>query len=70
LCAKAKNYPVKLLDSRQHVKLAEGQNIKGTAFAGKGTNKEIRDRFRLETDYKIPADKWQKVSGEGVIIVD
>ena len=33
--AAAKNYPVKLLDSRQHAKLSEGQKIEGTAFAGK-----------------------------------
>lgn len=70
LGAAAKNYPVKLLDSRQHVKLAEGQSITGKVFAGNGTNTVIRDRFRLESDYKIPADKWQKVSGNGYIILD
>lgn len=67
--AAAKNYPVKLPGSKQHVKLAEGQEIKGIAFAGKGTSKEIRDRFRLEAMYNIPADKWQKVSGKGYVIV-
>jgi hypothetical protein len=68
--AKAKNYPVKLLDSRQHVRLSEGQTITGRVFAGKGTGTEIRERFRLEADYKIPANKWEKVSGEGIILVD
>lgn len=70
LGAAAKNYPVKLLDSKQHVKLAEGQSIPGKVFAGKGTSTEIRDRFRLESDYKIPADEWQKVSGTGYIVLD
>lgn len=70
LGAAAKNYPVKLLDSRQHVKLAEGQRITGKVFAGNGTTTAIRDRFRLESDYKIPADKWKKVSGNGYIIMD
>lgn len=68
--AAAKNYPVKLPDSRQHTKLAEGQKIEGTAFAGKGTDKEIRDRYRLESIYGHPADEWQKVSGSGVVVVD
>lgn len=70
LGAKAKNYPVKLLDSNQRTKLVEGQSIKGTVFAGKGTGTEIRDRFRLEADYHIPADKWEKVSGEGYIVLN
>ena len=70
LGAKAKNYPVKMPGSNQHVKLAEGQTIKGVVFAGKGTNVEIKDRFRLESTYKIPAEEWQKVSGNGKVIVD
>ncbi len=70
LGAAAKNYPVKLLDSRQHTKLAEGQVIEGTTFAGRGTDTDIRDRFRLESTYKIAADKWEKVSGKGKVIVD
>lgn len=68
--AASKNYPVKLLDSRQHVKLAEGQKIVGKVFAGKGTGKVIRDRFRLESKYRIPADDWQKVSGNGYIVLN
>lgn len=69
LSAAAKNYPVKMLDSNQHVKLAEGQTIKGRTFAGKGTTIEIRDRFRLESTYKKPADSWEKVGGKGNVIV-
>lgn len=57
-------------DSKQHVRFVEGQHIEGTAFAGKGTNKEIRDRFRLESTYKHPASEWQKVSGKGMVVVD
>lgn len=70
LGAAAKNYQVKLADSKQHVKLSENQEITGHTFAGKGTKKEIRERFRLESDYKIPADEWQKISGNGTVIVD
>lgn len=70
LGASARNYPVKLAGSRQHTKLAEDQQIKGKTFAGKGTNVEIRDRFRLESDYKIPAAEWEKVSGEGYIMLE
>ena len=70
LGAAAKKYPVKMPESKQHTKLAEGQKIEGVAFAGKGTNKEIRDRFRLESTYGIPASEWQKVSGNGMVIVD
>lgn len=70
LSAAAKNYPVKMLDSNQHVKLAEGQTINGRTFAGKGTTIEIRDRFRLESTYKKPADSWEKVGGKGKVVVD
>ena len=68
--AAGKNYPVKLPDSNQHVKLAIGQTIQGKVFAGKGTDEEIRDRYRLESAYGIPAEEWEKVSGEGKVIVD
>lgn len=70
LGAASKNYPVKMPDSKQHVKLAEGQKIEGNVFAGKGTSKEIRDRFRLESTHKHPASEWQKVSGKGFVVVD
>lgn len=68
--ASAKNYPVKMPESKQHVKLAEGQKIEGVVFAGKGADKEIRDRFRLESTHGHPASEWQKVSGKGFVIVD
>ena len=64
------NCKTKLPDSNQHVKFAEGQTINGVTFAGKGTDTEIRDRFRLESTYNIPADKWEKVSGKGKVVVE
>ena len=69
LSAAGKNYPVKLPDSRQHTKLVEGQTIHGKTFAGKNTDTEIRERYRLESLYKKPADEREKVSGKGKIIV-
>ena len=66
--AATKNYPVKLPGGKQHAKLAEGQKVEGTAFAGKGTDREIRDRFRLESTYNHPASEWQKVSGKGSVV--
>ena len=68
--ASAKNYPVKMPDSKQRVKFAEGQIVEGIAFAGKGTNTEIRDRFRLEATYKIPTREWQKMSGNACVVID
>ena len=68
--ASAKNYPVKLPDSNQRTKLAEGQTIEGKVFAGKGTNTEIRDRFRLEATYRIPTREWQKMSGNAYVVID
>ena len=70
LGAAAKNYQVKLADGNGHTKLVENQKIEGKVFAGKGTDSEIRDRFRLESDYHIPADEWEKVSGKGYVILD
>lgn len=70
LGAAAKRYEVKMLDSAGHTKLAENQEITGQAFAGKGTSKEIRVRYILESRYHIPADEWKKVSGRGYVIVD
>ena len=52
------------------MKLSEGQTVKGVVFAGKGTNSEIRDRFRLESDYHIPASEWKKVSGNGSVVIN
>lgn len=68
--AAAKNYPVRLPGSKQHTKFAEGQHIEGVTFAGKGTKTEIRERFRLESDYHIPASEWEKVSGNAFVVID
>lgn len=68
--AAAKNYQVKMIDSKNHTRLAENQNIEGVTFAGKGTKTEIRERFRLESYYRIPADEWEKVSGKGFVVID
>lgn len=73
LSASAKNYPVRLPDSKQRVKLAEGQTIHGKVFAGYGTSHEIRDRYIVASHYGIPFDdvyKMQKASGNGYIILD
>ena len=43
--ASAKNYPVKLVESKQHVKLAEGQQIKGKVFAGKAPKLPLKIGF-------------------------
>ena len=70
LGAAGKNYPVKLPDGN-HAKFAEGTEIiKIKVFAGKGTDKPIRNAIFLENDYGISADKWQKVRGEGVILFE
>lgn len=68
LGAASKKYSVKMPGSRDHARLAEGQTIEGKTFAGKGTDVEIRERFRLEVDYKKPADSFEKVSGNGYIV--
>ena len=68
--ASAKRYSVRMPDSRDHARLANGQSIHGVTFAGKGKKSEIRERFRLEVDYKRPADSFEKVSGKGYVIVD
>ena len=70
LGAAAKNYQVKLMEGNGHTRLVENQKIEGKTFAGRGTDSEIRDRFRLESDYHIPADEWEKVSGKGYVILD
>lgn len=70
LSAAAMKYPVKDVDTNNHIPLAEGQTISGKPFAGKGTEKEIRVRYMLESKYNIPADEWQKVSGKGYVVKD
>lgn len=34
-----------------------------------GTDTAFRERFRLESDYKISAGEWEKVSGVGYVMV-
>ena len=68
--AASKKYSVKMPASRDHVRLAEGQSIEGKTFAGKGTKTEIRERYKLEVAYKKPADSFEKVCGNGYVIVD
>lgn len=68
--AASKRYAVKMPGSRDHVRLAEGQTVSGKTFAGKGTGTEIRERYRLEVTYKKPADSFEKVSGNGYVVVD
>lgn len=68
--AAAKKYSVKMPGSRDHVRLSEGQSIEGKTFAGRGTKTDIRERYRLEAAYKKPADSFEKVSGNGYVVVD
>ena len=68
--AAGKNYPVKLPDGN-HAKFAEGSTIsKIKVFAGDGTDTPIRNVIYLECDYGIPAEKWQKVRGEGTVVFE
>lgn len=68
--ASGKNYPVKLPNGN-HTKFAEGTTItKIKVIMGEGTDIELNDRFFLESEFKISADKWQKVRGEGFVVVD
>lgn len=67
--ASGKNYPV-LLPEGGHTKLAEGTRIsKVVAIIGKGTGKELRDAVYLESKYGIKASEWQKVRGEGIVLI-
>ena len=57
------------LPNGNHSKLAEGTKItKVKVIMGYGTDTELRDRFYLEREYGISADKWQKVRGEGIVV--
>ncbi len=68
LGAAAKRYDVRLLQGG-NASIKEGSKItKIKTFAGKGTDKEIRDRFDLEAQYGHPADSWQKNRGEAVVV--
>ncbi len=53
------------------VPLEPGSKIeKVVVFAGQGTDKEIKERYRLEALQGASADGWQKVRGETTILVD
>ena len=68
LGAAAKRYDVRLLEGG-NARLKEGSKItKIKTFAGKGTGKDIRDKYKLESQYGHPADEWQKNRGEAIVI--
>jgi hypothetical protein len=68
--AAAKKYNVRLPEG-DHGTLKEASKItKIKTFAGKGTGKEIRERYLLEAEYDHPADNWQKNRGEAIVIVN
>lgn len=66
--AASKNYPIRLPNGN-HAKLAADTKItKIKVFAGRGTEVQIRAAKRLENEYGIKAEKWQKVRGNAYII--
>ena len=68
LGAAARRYNVRLLEGG-NARLKEGSKItKIKTFAGKGTGKDIRDKYKLESQYGHPADEWQKNRGEAIVI--
>ena len=68
LGAAAKRYDVRLLEGG-NARLKEGSKItKIKTFTGKGTGKDIRDKYKLESQYGHPADEWQKNRGEAIVI--
>lgn len=70
LGAAGKRYNVRLPEG-DHGTLKKGSKVtKIKAFAGKGTDKEIKERYKLEAEYGYSAEKWQKVRGEGTVIVN
>lgn len=62
-----KNYPIKFIGS-DHVKFGDDKITKVTVIAGDKVKKEIREANRLESHYKQPSKRWQKISGETYII--
>ena len=70
-----KRYPVRGNDNGKyygnHFQLDTSHDIENVkVFAGKGTNRAIRNSIFLENDYHIPAKEWQKCSGTGYVVVD
>lgn len=71
--AKAKDIYVSFdLDGKKiKVPLEPGSQIqKVVVFAGQGTDREIRERYRLEGLTGASADGWRKISGEAFVIVN
>lgn len=67
--AAAKNYPVRLPDGG-YAKLAEGTSITNIhVIAGYGHKTPIRVRFKLESNYHVDAEKWQKLTGNGFVSI-
>lgn len=62
-----KNYPIKFIGS-DHVKFGDEKITKVTVIAGDKVKTEIREANRLESHYKQPSKRWQKISGETYII--
>lgn len=62
-----KNYPIKFIGS-DHVKFGDDKITKVTVIAGDKVKTEIREANRLESHYKQPSKRWQKISGETYII--
>ncbi len=67
------------IKSSQKVRLPDGTATQLTAgttitkirvFAGKGTNKPIRDVKRLRKTYGSPESEWKKVRGDGYIDIN
>ncbi|WP_010247788.1 hypothetical protein [Peptoniphilus rhinitidis] len=57
-----KNYPIKFIGS-DHVKF-DSQKVENViVIAGQGVKTPIRDAPRLESFYRHPKNKWQKISG-------
>ena len=66
--AAAKNYNVRLPDSRNHTRFVEGTSItKIKTIAGKGTNTPIRDAIYLESGYGVAAEEWEKKRGQATV---
>lgn len=66
----AKKYPIKLPNG-EYTKFADGATItKVKVMFGLGSDREIRDKAFLESDYRIPQDLWSKCRGESRIIVN
>lgn len=71
--AKAKDVYISFdMDGKKiKVPLEPGAKIeKVVVFAGQGTDREIRERYRLEALTGCSADGWRKVTGETTVIVD